>query len=73
MNALKEIPGRRDRGIGTLPKDPISTLDFKDLSLWLTKHRKTWVNLHWIRIMADIEEMKFYCFNSLDGTRLEIF
>ena len=46
VNALKEIPGRRDRGIGTLPKDPISALDFKDLSVWLTKHKKTWVNLH---------------------------
>ena len=46
VNALKEIPGRRDRGIGTLPKDPISALDFKDRSVWLTKHKKTWVNLH---------------------------
>ena len=41
---LQEV--RRDRGIGTLPKDPISALDFKDLSVWLTKHKKTWVNLH---------------------------
>ena len=33
VNAPKEIPGRRDQGIGTLPKDdPISALDFKDLS-----------------------------------------
>ena len=46
VNALKEIPGRRHQGIGTLPKDPISALDFKDLSCWLTKHKKTWVNLH---------------------------
>ena len=46
VNALKEIPGRRHQGIGTLPKDPISALDFKDLSLWLTKHKKTWVNPH---------------------------
>ena len=30
-NALKEIPGRRDKGIGTLSKDPTSALDFKDL------------------------------------------
>ena len=27
VNALKEIPGRRDQGIETLPKDPISALD----------------------------------------------
>ena len=41
VNALKEIPGRRNGGIGTLPKDPILALDFKDLSVWLTKHKKT--------------------------------
>ena len=40
VNALREILGRRGQGIGTLPKDPISALDFKDLSLWLTKHKK---------------------------------
>ena len=46
VNALKEIPGRRDQGIGTLSKHPSSALDFKDLGLWLTKHKRTWVNLH---------------------------
>ena len=47
VNALKEIPGRRDQGIGTLSKDPASALDLKDLGLWLTKpHKRTWVNLH---------------------------
>ena len=46
VNALKEVLGRRDQGIGTLPKDPISTLAFKDLSLWLTKHRKTLSLIH---------------------------
>ena len=46
VNALKEIPGRRDQGIGTLSKDPSSALDFKFLGLWLTKHERTWVNLH---------------------------
>ena len=46
LNALKEIPGRRDQGIGTLSKDPSSALDFKDLGLWLTKHKRTRVNLH---------------------------
>ena len=29
VNALKEIPGRRDKGIGTLSKDPTSAFDFK--------------------------------------------
>ena len=37
VNALNEIPGRRDQGIGTLSKDPTSALDLKDLGLWLTK------------------------------------
>ena len=48
VNALKEIPGRRDQGIArTLSKDPTSALDFKDLGLWLTKpHKRTSVNLH---------------------------
>ena len=46
VNTLKEIPGRRDKGIGTLSKHPSSALDFKDLGLWLTKHKRTWVNLH---------------------------
>ena len=36
VNALKEIPGRRDQGIETLPKGPISALDFKNLSLCVT-------------------------------------
>ena len=31
VNALKEIPGRRDQGIGTLSKDPTSAFDFTDL------------------------------------------
>ena len=46
VNARKEIPGRRDQGIGTLSKGPSSALDFKDLGLWLTKHKRTRVNLH---------------------------
>ena len=46
VNSLKEIPGRRDQGIGTLSKGPSSALDFKDLGLWLTKHKRTRVNLH---------------------------
>ena len=47
VNALKEIPGRRDQGIGTLSKDPTSAFDFKNLGLWLNKpHKRTLVNLH---------------------------
>ena len=47
VNALKEIPGRRGQGIGTLSKDPTSVLDFKELGLWHTKpHKRTWINLH---------------------------
>ena len=42
VNALKEIPGRRDQGIGTLSKDPVSALDLKDLGQGLAY----WVNLH---------------------------
>ena len=42
VNALKEIAGRRDQGIGTLSKDPTSALDFKDLGQGLAY----WVNLH---------------------------
>ena len=45
VSALKEICGRTHNGIGTLPKDPISNLDFHDLSVWLTKHKKNWVNV----------------------------
>ena len=47
VNVLKEIPGKRAQGIGTLSKDPTSALDFKDLGLWPTKpHNRTWINLH---------------------------
>ena len=54
-NALKEILGGRDQGIGTLSKDPTSALDFKDLGPWLTKpHKRTWVNL------TNIVEINFY-------------
>ena len=30
-NALKEIPGRRDKGMGKVSKDRTLALDFKDL------------------------------------------
>lgn len=44
IDALKEVPGRTHSGIGTIPKDPISALDFKDVGAWLIKHKKSWVN-----------------------------
>lgn len=44
VDALNEITGRTHRGIGTIPKDPISALNFKDLNAWLSKHKKSWVN-----------------------------
>ena len=62
MNALKEIPGRRDQGIGTLSKDPTSALDFKDLGLTglLNRIREPGLIFIVIRIMANIVEMNFY-------------
>lgn len=36
IKALKEIPGRTHAGIGTIPKDPISLLNFSDLNAWIT-------------------------------------
>ena len=44
VKVLKEIQGRAHQGIGILSKDPFSVLDFRDLSLWLTIHNKSWVN-----------------------------
>ena len=40
IKALKEIPGRTHAGIGTIPKDPISLLNFSDLNAWITKHKR---------------------------------
>lgn len=42
IQALQEIPGRTHTGIGTIPKDPISVLDFSDLNAWINKHKKEW-------------------------------
>ena len=44
VDALNEISGRTHCGIGTIPKDPISALNLKDLNVWLSKHKKSWVN-----------------------------
>ena len=40
MCALKEIPGRTHSGIGTVPKDPVSALDFNDLNAWISKLKR---------------------------------
>lgn len=45
IKALKEIPGRTHAGIGTIPKDPISLLNFSDLNAWITKHKRNWSQL----------------------------
>lgn len=37
--------GKTHPNIGSIPKDPISVLDFADLNAWLTKHKKSWINL----------------------------
>lgn len=41
IHALKEIPGRTHAGIGTIPKDPISVLNFSDLNACINKHKKS--------------------------------
>ena len=47
IQALKEIPGWTHAGIGTIPKDPISLLNFSDLHVnaWITKHKRNWSQL----------------------------
>ena len=44
IKAFCEVPGRTHSNVGSIPKDPISVLDFADLNAWLTKHKKSWVN-----------------------------
>ena len=44
IEAFCEVPGRTHSNVGSIPKDPISVLDFADLNAWLTKHKKNWVN-----------------------------
>ena len=45
IHALKEIPDRTHARIGTIPKDPISVLNFSDLNAWKNKHKKSWSRL----------------------------
>ena len=44
-HALKEIPGQTHAGIGTIPKDPVSVLNFSDLNVWINKHKRSWSGL----------------------------
>lgn len=44
IEAFCEVPGRTHSNVGSIPKDPISVLDFAYLNAWLTKHKKNWVN-----------------------------
>ena len=46
INAFNEVPGRTHPNIGSIPKDPISVLNFADLNMWLTKQKKSWINLY---------------------------
>ena len=45
VKAFSEVPERSHPNIGSIPKDPIAVLDFADLNAWLTKHKKSWINL----------------------------
>lgn len=46
IKAFNEVPGKTHPNIGSIPKDPISVLNFADLNTWLTKHKKSWINLY---------------------------
>ena len=52
IEAFCEVPGRTHSNVGSIPKDPISVLDFADLNKWLTKHKKNWVNSVSMRILT---------------------
>ena len=43
---FNEVPGRTNPNIGSIPKDPISVLNFADLNMWLTEQKKSWINLY---------------------------
>ena len=46
IKAFNEVPGKTHPNIGSIPKDPISVLNFADLNTWLTKHKRSWINLY---------------------------
>ena len=61
VDALKEIPGRRDQGIRTLfPKIQFQLLISRTRVSGLLNIRKPGLIFTVIRIMADIVEMDFY-------------
>ena len=43
---FNEVPGRTHPNIGSIPKDPISVLNFADLNMRLTEQKKSWINLY---------------------------
>ena len=46
---FNEVPGRTHPNIGSIPKDPISVLNFADLNMWLIEQKKSWINLYSVR------------------------
>ena len=46
VKAFIEVPGRTHPNIGSIPKDLVSVLNFADLNMWLTKQKKSWINLY---------------------------
>ena len=46
VKACNEVPGRTHPNISSIPKGPISVLNFTDLNMWLTKQKKSWINLY---------------------------
>ena len=40
IKAFNEVPGRTHPNIGSIPKDPISVLNFAELNMSLTKQKK---------------------------------
>ena len=37
---FNEVPWRTHPNIGSIPKDPISVLNFPDLNMWLTERKR---------------------------------
>ena len=46
LMGFNEVPVRTHPNIGSIPKDPISVLNFADLNMWLIKQKKSWINLY---------------------------
>ena len=46
VKTFNEVPGRTHPNICSIPKDPISVLNFAELNMWLTKQKKSWIKLY---------------------------